>query len=108
LLRQVGRHPLRVFTYLGKPISTATTRAWRGALTRAGIEDFRWHDLRHTWATWHRQADTPTHELQRLGGWRNASMVKRYAHLASDHFAESAARLGGEVSGYDLATVGPK
>jgi len=108
LLRQVGKHPQRVFTYKGRPITNANTRAWRVALTRAGIEDFRWHDLRHTWATWHRRAGTPTHELQRLGGWRTASMVERYAHLAPDHLAESAARLGSVVAGYDLATVGQK
>ena len=93
-------------TYKGKPITNANTRAWREALIRAEIEDFRWHDLRHTWATWHRRAGTPTHELQRLGGWRTASMVERYAHLAPDHLAESAARLDGLVAGYDLATVG--
>ena len=108
LLRQVGKHSLRVFTYQGKPITNANTRAWRAALTRAGIEDFRWHDLRHTWATWHRRAGTPTHELQRLGGWRTASMVERYAHLAPDHLAESAARLGSELAVYDLATVGKR
>ena len=105
LLKQVGKHAEKVFTYQGKPITNANTRAWRNALKRAGIEDFRWHDLRHTWATWHRRAGTPTHELQRLGGWRTASMVERYAHLAPDHLAESAARLGSVVSGYDLATV---
>lgn len=35
-------------------------------------------------------------------------MVERYAHLASDHLAESAARLGSVVDGYDLATVSNK
>lgn len=104
LNRQVGKHPERVFTYRGKPIKNANTRAWRETLKRVGIENFRWHDLRHTWATWHRRAGTPTHELQRLGGWRTASMVDRYAHLAADHLAESASRLGGLVAGYDLAT----
>jgi len=105
LLRQLGKHSSWVFTYKGKSIATANTRAWRSALKRAGIEDFRWHDLRHTWATWHRQSGTPTHELQCLGGWRTASMVDRYAHMASDHLAESASRLNGVVTCYDLATV---
>jgi integrase len=104
LLRQVGKHPEYVFTYKGKRIAYANTRAWRNALKRAGINNFRWHDLRHTWATWHRRAGTPTHELQRLGGWKTASMVDRYAHLASDQLAESAERLGNSLIGYDLAT----
>ena len=105
LRRQLGKHPQRVFTYSGKPLARASTRAWEKALERAGIEDFRWHDLRHTWATWHRQAGTPTHELQRLGGWRTAVMVERYAHLAPDHLAAAANRLDPLLSGYDLATL---
>ena len=104
LERQVGKHPTRVFTYLGKPVETANTRSWRAALVRAGIEDFRWHDLRHTWATWQRQAGTPTHELQRLGGWRTGSMVERYAHLAPDHLALAASRLDPMLLSYDSAT----
>lgn len=91
--RQIGKHAQRVFSYQGKPINSANTKAWRAALERAGIENFRWHDLRHTWATWQRQAGTPTHELQRLGGWRTGAMVERYAHLAPDHLAHAASRL---------------
>jgi integrase len=81
LRRQVGRHPTRVFTFRGQEIANVNTKAWKAALKRAGIEDFRWHDLRHTFATWHRQAGTPTHELQRLGGWKTGAMVERYAQL---------------------------
>lgn len=106
LHRQVGKHPARVFTCAGKPIAYANTLAWRNALKRAGIVDFRWHDLRHTWASWHRMQGTPTHELQQLGGWKTGAMVERYAHLAPDHLASAAARLDSIVIGYDLATVG--
>src|SRR5438477_7688333 len=60
--------------------------------------------LRHSWASWHRQAWTPTHELQRLGGWRSSVMVERYAHLAPDHLAKAAGRLDSLLGGYDLAT----
>ena len=51
LQRQRGKHQERVFTYKGKPINWANTCAWRSALVRAGVSNFRWHDLRHTWAT---------------------------------------------------------
>jgi len=105
LQRQLGKHPVRVFTYAVKPLGSANTLAWRKALKRAGIENFRSHDLRHTWATWHRQAGTPTHELQRLGGWRSSVMVERYAHLSPDHLARAANRLDSLLGGYDLATL---
>lgn len=108
LHRQLGKHPVRVFTYVGKPIANANTRAWRKALKRAGIADFRWHDLRHTWASWHRMQGTPTHELQQLGGWKTGAMVERYAHLASDHLAAAASRLDSVMLGYDLATIAEK
>ena len=102
--RQIGKHRERVFTYRGRPITQANTRAWRRALKRAGIENFRWHDLRHTWASWHRQAGTPTHELQRLGGWRSAVMVERYAHLAPDYLTRAAGRIDPLLGGYDSTT----
>lgn len=85
LERQQGKHKERVFTYKGRPLNSANTRTWRGALEKAGIKDFRWHDLRNTWATWLRQADVPTWVLQELGGWKSETMVRRYAHLSVKH-----------------------
>ncbi len=93
LQRQMGKHAHFVFTYRARPVKEVNTSAWKQALTRAGITDFRWHDLRHTWASWHVQAGTPSHALQELGGWESADMVRRYAHLAADHLAEYAERL---------------
>jgi len=56
--------------------------AWRKARGRAGLARLRWHDLRHTWATWHAQRGTPGLMLQMLGGWHDARMVRHYLHLA--------------------------
>src|SRR3990167_8689363 len=83
-----------VFTYCGKPIKQCNTKAWKKALKRVGIENFRWHDLRHTWASWHVQNGTSLQELQQLGGWSSFEMVLRYAHLSGDHLRIAADRIG--------------
>lgn len=93
LERQRGKHKVRVFTFKGKPLESANTRTWRKALEACGIKDFRWHDLRHTWATWMRQADVPTWVLQELGGWKSETMVRRYAHISVKHLQPYADQL---------------
>lgn len=110
LRKRWGRHPEYVFTYEGRPVEQVTTKAWRGALQRAGIEDFHWHDLRHTWASWHVENDTPLLILQKLGGWSDLEMVQRYAHLSAGHLAVYADRMSRHEplslpsGSYDLAT----
>ena len=86
-----GKHPDRVFTYKGRPLGQVNTRSWRNALKRAGIENFRWHDLRHVWATWQVMAGTTMTELQEPGAWKSALMVKRYAHFAPEQLRAAAA-----------------
>ena len=93
LRKQAGKHPQCVFTYAGRPVLQCNTKAWRHALKRAQIENFRWHDLRHTWASWHVQNGTSLQELQQLGGWTSFEMVLRYAHLSSDHLKSAAERV---------------
>ncbi len=55
-------------------------RAFINATDRAKIEKLRFHDLRHTFATRLVQAGVGIYEVQMLGRWRSASMVRRYAH----------------------------
>ena len=93
LRQQQGKDKRFVFTYRGRPVKQPNNWAWRKALIRAGIKNFRWHDLRHTWASWHVQAGTPLYVLQELGGWSSAEMVKQYAHLSSDHLARYAEKM---------------
>ena len=94
LRRQKGNHEERVFVFNGHPIRQVNTKAWKKALKRAGITNFRWHDLRHTLASWHIQAGTPLAVLQELGGWADYKMVGRYAHLSKDHLSAYAENLG--------------
>ncbi|MEB8486699.1 site-specific integrase [Acidithiobacillus ferriphilus] len=88
LHRRLGQNLKYVFTYDGHPVTDVTTKAWYKALSRAGVQPgFRWHDLRHTWASWHAQRGTPLHVLQELGGWSSSVMVQRYAHLSTEHLS---------------------
>jgi integrase len=88
-----GPHARYVFYFRGRaPIKQLSTRAWREACAAAGIPGFRFHDLRHTWASWHAQGGTPLQVIQELGGWLTFSMVQRYAHLSPGHLAQYADR----------------
>lgn len=80
LVRQVGKHQEAVFTYRGKPVRAIGNATWKAAVERAGLVDFRWHDLRHTWASMLIQSGVPVKALQVLGAWETPSMVDKYAH----------------------------
>jgi integrase len=82
----------RVFLYERRPVSNAyRKRAWRNACKRAGLAGLRFHDLRHTWASWLMQAGVPPYAIQSLGGWASPKMVERYAHLSPEHLKQYAA-----------------
>lgn len=87
-----GFHKSLVFTRVkdGAQIEQVDRRAMGAALKIAGIEDFRFHDLRHTWASWHVQSGTPLFVLKELGGWETIEMVKKYAHLDAGHLSQYA------------------
>ena len=68
------------------------------------------HDLRHTWASWHRQAGTSTDELKDLGGWKSRVMVDRYAKFATENLSVAAARIesvGASANVIDLTSRFP-
>jgi integrase len=110
-----GKHPRYCFTFRGEPIRWGVCNtAWLEAVKRAGLSDFRFHDLRHTWASWHRQAGTSTDELKDLGGWKSRVMVDRYAKFGTEHLSAAASRIESDrpkanvvaLSSYVFATVG--
>lgn len=79
--------------------------AWRSGLERAGIEDFRFHDHRHTWASWLIQSGVPLSVLQEMGGWESIEMVRRYAHLAPNHLSEHARKIDAIFGNHDTNTT---
>ena len=88
-----GKHERYVLVFRKRaPIKQVSTRRWREACKTVGLEGFRFHDLRHTWASWQVQAETPLSHLQELGGWASFSMVQRYAHLSPAHLRQYADR----------------
>ncbi len=100
-LKAKRRHKRWVFPFRGKPVKDVTTRLWHEACARAEIEDFTFHDFRHTWASWHVQRGTPLPALQELGGWASYAMVQKYAHLGRSHvakWADNVARPGAKVA----------
>lgn len=73
-----------------KRICDIDRRDFKNACDRSGIDNFHFHDLRHTWASWHVQAGTPLYTLKNLGGWETLEMVNKYAHLNAEHMLEFA------------------
>jgi integrase len=71
--------------------------AWETALRRAGIEDFRIHDLRHTAASYAAMEGATSAELAGILGHRTLAMVKRYSHLSPDHVARASAKIGARI-----------
>lgn len=66
--------------------------AWNAAREATGI-NCRWHDLRHTCASWLVQAGVPLHVVGEILGHSSTSMTRRYAHLAPQHLADAMAKL---------------
>jgi integrase len=60
-------------------------QAWRTARTRAGLVDFKFHDLRHTCASYLAMSGASLLEIAEVLGHKKLEMVKRYAHLTEGH-----------------------
>ncbi len=61
----------------------AVDSAWRDALGRANVRDFRFHDLRHCCASYMAQAGTPLNVIAEVLGHRKLDMARRYSHLTT-------------------------
>lgn len=94
-LQMVPLHPKvkEIARRLPLGVSEKVLRAnWDAARLASGI-DCRWHDLRHTCASWLVQAGVPIYTVAEMLGHSSVAVTQRYAHLAPDHLAEAVARL---------------
>lgn len=94
-LQMLPLHPKvrEIARALPLPIGNRRLRdEWTAAREATGIE-CRWHDLRHTCASWLVQAGVPLHTVGEFLGHSSPTMTKRYAHLAPQHLADAIAKL---------------
>ena len=85
-----------VFTYARRTIDRVD-RAFRAALKRAHIEDFRFHDLRHTAASHLVMRGASLKDVQEILGHKTMTMTLRYAHLSQEHKKKAVSLLSGLV-----------
>ena len=76
----------------GKRIVDVKT-AWAKLLRQAGIESFRWHDMRHDFASRLVMAGVDLNTVRELLGHADLKMTLRYAHLAPEHKANAVEKL---------------
>jgi integrase len=84
----------------GKPFSRSAVcnKTWRKAVDLAGLpKGTSFHTMRHTFATWHFQAQTDTRELMEIGGWRSLNSLQRYTHMSNFHKLDAASRIEGKL-----------
>ncbi len=82
-------------------------RAFKRALTLAGIEDFTFHDLRHCFGSWNRQAGVDIDTLADLMGHKDSRMTRRYAHITPVQLKKAVGLLESSYAnfGHNLGTV---
>jgi integrase len=93
-LKTLNPEGTHVFQWNGRKVDDCNTLAFQEAVIRAKVAPCRWHDLRHTGASWLVQSGVTLQELMEYGGWKSYAMVLRYAHLAPDHLATAAEKVG--------------
>ena len=73
--------------------------AWNGILSKAEIEDFRFHDLRHSAASYLAMNGASLAEIAEVLGHKTLQMVKRYAHLSEAHTSKVVASMNERIFG---------
>lgn len=81
-----------------RPVGNFHKKAFKSAAKRAGVPGLRWHDLRHTGASWAVQNGITLQELMELGNWKSYRSVLIYAHLAKSNQTRAAQVVGTQVA----------
>jgi integrase len=74
-------------------------RPWKRALREGGIEDFRFHDLRHSAASYLAMNGASLQEIGVILGHKTLSMARRYAHLGESHVTNVLERMTSAIFG---------
>lgn len=72
---------------------------FENALKRAEVFDFRWHDLRHSCASYLAMNHASLAEIAAVLGHKTLQMVKRYAHLSEAHTSKVVERMNESIFG---------
>jgi integrase len=101
VLRSIPRLPGNPYVFpspiTGRP-SASLHFPWNRIRTKAGLDDLRLHDLRHSFASALVNDGRELYTVQRLLGHANAKATQRYAHLKRETLAEAAETMGTLVS----------
>lgn len=82
------------------PLKPIDLRApWEAALEKARIADFRFHDLRHTCASYLAMNGATLADIAEVLGHKTLQMVKRYAHLSNDHTSRVVESMNAKIFG---------
>jgi integrase len=106
------RHLRKSFVFCdgqGNPFTPdMVTTAFRRACRRAAIENFRFHDLRHDFASKLIQSGVDIYTIRELLGHKDLRMTVRYSHLAPENLRTAVSVLDEKEGCYNSATVGNK
>lgn len=80
------------------PVEPPCWHQWKRYTRRAGLpEGFRFHDIRHTFASWLTMDGTDRKTVQDMGGWKSSTMIDNYVHLPVDHLVQASERLAARL-----------
>lgn len=106
-LQRIPRRIDNPFVFPGDNPGTHRTdvpKSWEEFLKQAGVLDFHWHDLRHSFASRLVMAGVDLYTVSKLLGHADIKMTQRYSHLSPGHLADAVNRLNGFSTATKTAT----